>query len=495
MTDIPKKTARQAMMHGTLWNVSMRWSLKLLGFISTAILARLLLPSDYAVIAMAMLVVGLIESIFDFGVETAILRSATIDDDYVNSAWSLRMVQGIAVGAFIILVSLFADWYFHDPRVTPVLWVLAFCVSFSGTANIGPVLAKKNLIFSLDFKVQLIAKTLQVIVTVIAAYVLRDYRALLIGVFTGYMSGWALSYLMHEYRPKWNTTAFTEIWLFTRWLMLSNVARFMVHKADELIASRISTPHQFGLYNVGADLGLLPTGEVGPAIVKAFLPVLASVQHDASRVRSGALKVLAIVNSITMPAGFGLAAVAVPVTLLILGKNWVEAAQIVALFGIAGAVRVAANPLSTVLILQGFSSCQSRIIWFEFLTFAVASLVLVPILHLEGLAIARICGSLMSALWFAYECERKCGISMRSSGAALCRPLCASAVMYFAVERTVDFFADAFVGVACGVLVGICTYVVLMLASWRLFGRPQGLEHEAVALMTARMAGISSLSK
>ena len=486
MSGVPEKSARQAMLSGTVWTVSMRWGTRLLGLISTVIMARLILPAEYAVVAMAMLVVGLIESFFDLGAETAILRKAEVDHDYVNSAWSLRVVEGAVIGLFLVLVSHSAGEYFGDGRVVPVLWMLAFCVVLSSSANIGLVLARKELNFFLDFKIQLIVKILQVIVTVVAAWYLRDYRALVIGVFIGYVSGWALSYLMHDYRPAWRTSAFVEIWHVTRWLMLSNVARFVVRKSDELIAGRIGTSHQFGLYNVGADLGQMPTGEVGPAILKAFLPVLSSIQHDAGRIHSGVLKVLAIVNAVTLPAGFGVAAMALPITLLVLGENWIEAAAIVGLFGIAGAIQVAANPLSTLLILRGFTRCQSGIVWIEFVTFAIACMVFVPELHLQGLIYARIARALMSVILFAFECHRKCGLPMFSSLGMIWRPLFASLVMYFVVGMALDVSDNLYLDFMIGIAAGVVTYAVLMLFSWYITGRPQGLEHEVVSFITSR---------
>lgn len=479
------------MLSGTLWTVSMRWSIKFLGLISTIVVARMLLPSDYAVIAMAMLVVGLIESVLDFSAETAILLKAEIDDNFINSAWSLRAVQGAGTGLVLLLLSPLAGRYFGDARVVEVLWLLAFCVTLGGTGNIGLVLARRKLNFSLDFKVALIAKSLQVLLTIISAYLLRDFRALVIGVVSGYIIGWLLSYILHDYRPRWNTTAFREVWRMTRWLMLSNVARFMLRKSDELAAGRIGTSSQFGLYNLGADLGLLPTGEISPAIVKAFLPALSSIQNDVERVRNGVLKVLAILNTITLPVAFGFAAISLPVTHLLLGEHWLDAAPIVALFSIAGAMQAAAQPLSTLLVLRGFARFQVRVFWCEFVIFAATSLVLVPLVHLKGLVIARIAGAIVSVFLFAYESQKKCGLPMRAAAAMVWRPLCASVLMYVVVSHTLTRFDSVVTGLISGIVAGVVTYVLLMLGSWHLFGKPQGLEHEAVAMVNARLARAS----
>ncbi|MBK9442482.1 MAG: oligosaccharide flippase family protein [Comamonadaceae bacterium] len=65
----------------------------------------------------------------------------------------------------------------------------------------------------------------------VAAYFLRDYRALLVGVMAGYLSGCGLSYALHPYRPAWNTHKMAEIWALTKWLMLAGVGGFFCAKA------------------------------------------------------------------------------------------------------------------------------------------------------------------------------------------------------------------------------------------------------------------------
>lgn len=463
--------------------------MKLLGFISTAILARMILPSEYAVVAMAYLVVGLMEAFFDFGVEAALIRKGEVDNAFINSAWSLRIVEGVGMASLMVLMSPLATLYFHDQRVAPILWILAGCVALGGSSNIGLILARKNLNFSLEFKIQLIGKLLQVCVTISTAYFLRDYRALVIGIVVGYVISWCMTYVMHPYRPRWNTSGFAEIWLVTKWLMLSNVARFLVRKADEISAGRIGTATQFGMYNVGADLGLLPTGEIGPAILKAFFPVLSSIQHQPERVRSGVLKVMAIVNTITLPAGIGLAAIAQPATMLILGPNWEGAVQYVALFGLIGAVQVAANPLSTLMTMRGFTKLQSRIVWIEFAVFGLTSFAIVPLIHLKGLAVARLAGAGSSTLLIAYECAKNCDLPMRASANAVWRPLLASTAMYFIAKLTLTSFTNQFLGMGMAIVTAGLSYTTLMLLSWHFVGRPPGMETEAVAFLAGRLKG------
>ncbi|MBT3067035.1 oligosaccharide flippase family protein [Rhodoferax sp. U11-2br] len=447
-----------------------------LGFISTLIVARLLLPADYGIVAMATLTAGLIQAMLDFGASTALLRKGAVSQAEIDSAWSLRLLEGCAVGLLLLGVAHPSALYFKEPRVEAVMWVLAACMVISSASNIGFTLAQKEFNFSLQFRHNLICKSMGVVATVAAAFLLRDYRALVIGVVTGYASGCIMSYVMHPYRPRWNTTQIGEIWAVTKWLMLAGLGGFFLRKSDELIAARIGTTGEYGLYNVGADLGQLPTGELGPAMLRAFLPVLSSIQDDVTRTNQAVLKTLSAVNTITLPVGLGFAAVATPATALLLGAQWVEAAQYVALFALAGVVQFAASPLSTLLTLRGHTRLQNHIVWAEFAVFVLCSLVLVPQLHLPGLVWARIAASGVNALVAALCASLYCQLAFSAMVKVLLRPTLGAVGMYLLVSLVMPWVPGNAWSLAISITLGALAYTSWTLLTWFAAGRPEGLE-------------------
>ena len=176
----------------------MRWGIKGMGLLSTLVLARVLTPGDYGVVAMAMLVVGLAEVLIDFGSTTALLREPNAEsrlhrlglDARPYSRGDRRRAAGRGCTTCRHL--------FKEPRVVAVIWMIAPFIAFAGLGNIGITLARKQLNFALEFRYMLAGKLVGVLVTVAAALLLRDYRALIIGVAAGYFAGMVLSYAMHR---------------------------------------------------------------------------------------------------------------------------------------------------------------------------------------------------------------------------------------------------------------------------------------------------------
>ncbi|MBI5907709.1 MAG: oligosaccharide flippase family protein, partial [Burkholderiales bacterium] len=334
-TDNPKTN----LIRGAAWTIGTRWIIKALGFINTVIMARLLLPEDYGIVAMGMLVVGLIQTFLDFGPATALLRKAEVTRDEIDSAWTLGIIQGIAAGLALIAALPVAVDYFKEPRLIFVLWALAASVIFISLSNIGLVLARKEFIYTLDFKIATTGKIVSVVTTVIAGIMLHDYRALVIGIIAGYTLPVFLSYLWHPYRPRWNTSKIGEIWTITKWLMLARIAQFILRKGDEFVAARIGTTHQFGLYNVGSDFGQMPVGEIGPAMLKALLPVLSSLEGNIERTNQAVIKTIAAVNTVIWPIGLGFMAIAAQATEIALGSKWLEAVPFISLFALASVLQ------------------------------------------------------------------------------------------------------------------------------------------------------------
>jgi lipopolysaccharide exporter len=476
MSPTPLLSPKRALLQGAAWAVGARWTIKALGFLNTVVVARFIAPQDYGLVAMAFLVVSLTQALLDFGASTALLRKASVSKADINSAWTLGVIQGGLAGVLLLLLAPLAGLFFKDPQLVQVLWVLAACQVLVGFSNIGMTLARKEMQFSLEFYYLASHKALSVLATIVAAFFLPDYRALVIGVVTGYLSLLILSYLMHPYRPHWDTSKISEIWAVTKWLMLAGVGGFFLHKSDELIAGRIGSTAEFGLYNVASDVGQLPTGELGPAMLRAFLPVLSSIQSEAERTNQAVLKTLAAVNTLTLPVGLGFAAIAAPATALLLGNQWLAATPLVAIFAIAGALQFALSPLGTLLVLRGHTRVQSHIVWIEFATFAVLTLALVPQLHLLGLVWARVGGSLANGWLTIARTNQLCGLRWPTVVAALWRPLVGSLGMYLTVVSTIGLFSTMAAQLAFGISVGVVVFGLWTLISWQVVGRPEGLE-------------------
>ena len=488
MSVLPADNAKTSLFKGALWAIGMRWSVKSIGLVSTAILARFLHPEDYGVVAMAFLVVGLVDTFLNTGAASALVRlgpNPTVNQ--INSAWTLRGIQGCALALILTAVAPLAATYFNEPRVAPILWIVGPCLAFMGFSNIGMTLAYRDLQFSVEFKQALITKLMSVTITLLSALYFGDYRALICGIVGGFFVEWFLSYYLHAYRPRWCTKNIKDIWAISKWLLITGIGGFFLHKSDQLIAGRVGTTKEYGLYTVGADIGLLPTGELGPTLTRPLFPILSAMKYDWERAKSVTLKTLSSVNTIIMPLGFGLAAVSEPATLLLLGKQWQGAAPFVAGFAIIGVVQYLTAPLNTLLNVAGHVRVQSRIVWIEFLAFVVLALLLSSKFHLQGLILARIGSGLLHAALMMFAARLHLQLSLRKTITTLIRPLAGSLLMFGLLTNWGQYFTNPFGNLLHNIIIGAIFYTIWILTTWRLSKHPPGLEEVTIEFIKSKL--------
>ena len=478
--DNPKKN----LIRGAAWKVSSRWIIKALGFLNTIIMARLLMPEDYGIVAMGMLVVSLIQTFLDFGATTALLRKTEVTVDEINSAWTLRMIQGLIAALVLLLVTPLAVDYFTEDRLKHVLWTFAACVFLASASNISPTLATREFNFAFNFKLETTAKLISVATTLLFGYLLGDYRALILGITAGFLTPLVLSYAWHPYRPRWNTSKIPEIWAVTKWLLFANIGSFVLRRSDEIVAGRIGSTHEFGLYNVGSDFGQLPVGEIGPAMMQALLPVLASIQEDIERTRAAVIKTIAAVSTVIWPLGIGFIAVAPQATEVVLGAKWLDAVPIAMAYALVSIFKTTLDPFGTLMILRGHAKATSQIIWIEFGTFALCAFLLVPSYHLLGLAMARVIGAAVSTVVFIGITNMTCGLPVLPAAGRIARPMIGTLLMYGLIHYLAGLTSSVPLQLVVSIASGVVFFSIWSLLTWYIVGRPEGLESTIIDKLT-----------
>ena len=125
------------MLRGSAWMIMLRWTLRLTGVVSTVILARLLTPNDFGVVAIAMIVVGMFEMLSATGQSQAIIRHSDPTREHYDTAWTISVIIGFGIGTAIFLIAPLTNIYFHDERSIMVMQCLSLRAIMSGFENIG----------------------------------------------------------------------------------------------------------------------------------------------------------------------------------------------------------------------------------------------------------------------------------------------------------------------------------------------------------------------
>ena len=476
------------MATGASWMVVMRMFDRGLGVISTVILARLLLPSDYGLVAMAAGFAELLSLVAAFGFDSALIQRSDSARAHFDTAWTLNVLLGLLLGAALLgFAPLVAD-YFSEPRLTDIMRVMAMSPILNGFCNIGTVLFRKDLNFQLEAVYMALRRILGFGVTLAAAYWFRSYWALVAGTVATALAGLVLSFVLHPYRPRLTLAERASLFGFSAWLLLNNIIRFTNTRALEIIIAKHAGSRSLGLFSVANDIASLPTSELSAPINRALFPGYARFQDDDAQLRRLVLEVFALLALVALPAGVGIAALASLLVPVMLGANWLDAVPIVQILAFSCVMTVMQNNSYLVYLVKG----RPQITTWIGGSFAVLQALLVVLLLPGHGVIGAATGVLLSrACYIPIELGmlmRILAIRPRAFSDVMLRPIAASVVMWWVVTALAQEIKILSAGQGLLALLGVAlcgalAFALVVLLLWRLSGKIESGERLLLKLV------------
>ncbi|MCS6921239.1 MAG: lipopolysaccharide biosynthesis protein, partial [Elioraea sp.] len=450
--------------------------------VSTLVLARLLVPADFGLVAMAMSVIAVLELITSFSFDVALIQKPQLRREHYDTAWTLNVLLSCACAGLVAVLAYPSALLYEEPRLFEVMLVLASGWLLSGFENTGIVDFRRVLDFRREFYFLAAKRVLGFGITVTLAIALRSYWALVIGTLAGRAIGVLLSYILHDFRPRPSLAATRELFAFSGWLLVNNLLLVAQAKVPHFVVGRVFGPDELGLYTVGSDIAQIPSADLLAPINRVVFPGLSRQAANPDQMRSTFLDVTAVTAVFAVPAAFGLAAVAQPLVLVLLGQKWLEAVPIVQTLAFVSAIYGVTSINGAAYLALG----EPRFIT----TIATLRLaLLIPLVSLltrshglQGAAFAELAAVVLGFGASAGMILWRLGIPARKFFARLWRPVAASAVMGHAVLALVDRWPAAASSLAAlplllaAVALGIVIYFATLGLIWYVSGRPPGAE-------------------
>jgi O-antigen/teichoic acid export membrane protein len=481
---------KRTIVRGTVLVLTMRWGDRLLGMVSTLILARILVPGDFGVVAMASLAVGLVDILLDLGVGTALVRRSGFDPETFSTAWTIRLLQSALVAAVVVAASGVVADYFGDPRVVGVLHVMAAAMLVAGFENIGVVNFQKEMQFGKELQFFLLRRLAGFFATVALALLLRNYWALPFGMLAGRIAGVALSYRLHPFRPRLTLAHARSLWSVSQWLLVRSVGGYVDARLDKALIGRRFDATVLGTYSVADDLSALPSTELLAPVGRVLYPVLVQAREDAGRMAQTFALALALQAMIAVPMAVGLAVVAPEATLVLLGSRWSAATPYVQVLALVYGVGALSHAAGYVLLTLGRMRAFGMLIWTQVAAFALVALVVVPTATALDLAWFRLGTGIIGVVGTLLLAVRamRAHLTFGRLFALVWRSFAAAAIMAGCVLAVRGASGNPAAALLIECLVGAAVYVAVLLALWVASGRPTGAESHAIDTARALVA-------
>ncbi|HET6183356.1 MAG TPA: lipopolysaccharide biosynthesis protein [Acetobacteraceae bacterium] len=470
---------------GATWLLSWRVLTRIIGFLSTLVLARLLTPADFGIIALGMAMSAALEALTFAGVQEQLIRIEAADRDLFDTGFTINAMRSVVLASALALGSTWLAGFFGDKRLLPVVLALAVCQLLGGFENIGIVEYRRRLNFRKDVQLAAVPRLVSAVTVLTAAFVFRDYRALIVALVVGRLVQNQYSYMIHPYRPRFSLRSWRKLTSFSLWSWGNGVVNFLRIRADNLIIARVLGPTSLGIYAVAQEISSLPFSELIQPIGQVLFAGFAAVRQAGSGVDSAYARALGSVFLLVLPATVGVAFIAEPATALLFGPQWMAAVPLIRILAMTGTLMVCTVVGRVLLSSFGWPRINFQIALAATIVRLPLIAALTVAIGMRGAAIGVLCGTFVEETLFLVVTMRHCGASLAMILGQVWRPCFAAAAMAGALFATGGWWQprdlatiELMRSLAIAVPGGAAVFLGALLLAWLAAGRPQGAEVE-----------------
>jgi O-antigen/teichoic acid export membrane protein len=336
-----------------------------LQFAQMAILARMLAPADFGLMAMVVSVTAFMQVFTDLGVSTAIIHYQDVSQGQLSSLYWLNVTVGLILAVLLMAASpLVSGFLFHQPALQPILMIISVNFLFLAIGQQVRVMAEKALQFSVLAKVEISAALGGCATAVVWAWHTPTVYALVAGALvSGFLQTLLLWLLASQgWRPEFRFRA-REIGHFLKfggYIMGGDFVNSLNRQADILIGGRIFPAAILGSYSLPRNLSMNIAAVTNPIITRVGLPVMAKTQHDRTFLKSVYLKTIRMTASVNFPVYIALAVFSRDAVVIVFGKRWINSAHLLVFLAVFGMFRSCGNPAGSLVYAVGKADLAFR---------------------------------------------------------------------------------------------------------------------------------------
>lgn len=426
MDDLKKKTLQGLMYLGIGKGAG-----KFISFGTTLVLARLLSPQDYGVMALVMVVVGFLEFFNEIGLGSAIKQRPEVTPAQLNGCFTLSLLISSTLFGLVFLASPAIAGYYENAGLTPILRFVAMSFIIGAAATVSDALLARAMHFKLVASIEFLMIVLQSAITLVLAWLGYQVWALA----WGFVVAQAFKAISIVYFGNWRPTRLGEVRAaldlikFGMTVTYSRLTWYLYNNAQTLIIGKTLNAQALGIYSMAESLASLPTAHLTSMVIKVASPLFAKLQHDLQRLNNTLLRLTSGIALISYPVMVGMATTASELVPVVLGEQWLEATlplQILCLMGLVKSV----DPLLT----QALTSTGQAYVTARYTSLCAVTIPLSVYVGsvqggLTGVAIGMAVAYPLSAIYLFAAAKRHIHLSLRQYLRAIRLPLEASAWM------------------------------------------------------------------
>jgi PST family polysaccharide transporter len=467
-----------------------RLGTKALDLISLTVLARLLTPDDFGLIAIAMVFIQVVETIFEVPIGALLLRAHPLTRALLDTGFTLSAIRGLIVfGLSASAAFAIADFY-SDPRLVWLVVALAGAPLARSVGNIRIVLYSRQLNALPEFWLEIGSKAAAVVAAITVAVLTGSYWAIAVATLTAPIVNTACSYFWAPYLPRFRISEWPFFSDFIGWMTANQLFSAMLWQFDKLFLGRFVSSETLGRFYMAGNLSALPFQIIGIPLLRPFAAALA-LSDTRNTLADAFQKATRAVCLVMAPIIVSLAFLAHPIISLLLGEKWESASQWFAFLALANLPALPIQTLAPLCIALNKAGALAARSGLELALYVPMVALGYFAIGIPGVICARFLSLLVSAIISMFLVRTILNLGIRKQLANLLAPAVTTVVLALVLAFLTTVIPEpsgrialiAYIG-GIGTL-GTVVYGLAAIALWNATGRRDGVEHVAANILAA----------
>lgn len=385
-------------VYGVGWIGGLRIFTRVLAYIKLAVLARMLLPSQFGVFGVASLALAFLEVFTQTGVNIFLIQTKKDIGKYINTAWTISIVRGIFITVLILIFAKPLSDFFNSPASYNILILISIVPLLRGLINPSVVTMKKDLQFRKEFAINGSVFMFDTIVAVSLALITRSEMSLVFGLIAGVIAENVLTHALFRPRPRliFRKNVAKEIVSKGKWITGDRIFQYIFRQGDDIVVGKLMGEKSLGLYQVGYKISTLPVTEISDVVHRVTFPIYSKISSEKQRVQKAFYKTLSVILILSFLLGSVVYLFPEEIIVVILGENWLEISNLLRVLIIFGFIKSVANSTDALFFAM---EKQKYVSATSFVSTGILILIIIPMVSsfgLMGAAYSAIVGVLAS---------------------------------------------------------------------------------------------------
>jgi len=362
MPDPERDEPEMDVYSGVRWSALSKYGAQGMQVVVSLVLARLLAPEYFGLLAMATVVTGFVNVFKNLGFASAIIQRKTIDARLLSTLFWVNLGMCLLVTGVLVGISPAAAWVYDDPRVAPIVAVLSINFLLAGFTMIPTAVLTRRMAFNKLAVREIAAVIVGGTTSITLAAFGWGVWALVAGSLADSAAQMVLINLLSPFRPRlvFDGQGLRECLGFGLNLTGFNIFNYFARNADNFIIGIFLGPVALGYYALAYKLMLLPRDAVTNVVTRVLFPAFSRMQGDDERLANAYLRTCGAIAFVTFPMMAGLAVIARPFVEVVLGDKWLPAVPLIWILAPVGMLQSVWSTAGQIFLAKGRADWQFR---------------------------------------------------------------------------------------------------------------------------------------